>query len=66
MTFDEIDEETTVSEKEAVHELKKHSINFSVLFGGDIEQWFTFTKTPIMITKSLEPFWNSRTKIVTS
>jgi|TARA_R110000744_G_scaffold224826_2_gene343326 hypothetical protein len=36
MTFDEIDEETTVSEKEAVHELKKHSINFSVLFGGDL------------------------------
>lgn len=36
MKFDEIDEETTVSEKEAVSELKAHSVNFSVLFGGDL------------------------------
>lgn len=34
MTFDEIDEETTVSESEAIHEIEKHSVIVQVLDDG--------------------------------
>jgi len=36
MTFDEIDEETTVSQNEAIREILEHSVECMILANGDL------------------------------